>query len=139
MIKRFITRISNKEGFSLVEIMIASGILALIFIGFMTSFLQATRLQFMADRNYAASVLARNRVETLKIYAYETLLTMTETVTQVDREGVYNATGTFWRTTFIADSANNTNCSEIIVQVWYETKPGITSDAPVEVRTMIGG
>ena len=129
----------NNEGFSLVEIMIASGILALIFMGFMASFIQATRLQYMANKNYCASVIARNRIEQLKVYAYETVLTMVETNTRVNENCVYCPTGWYWRSTFIKTSANNSNCVDIICSVMYWTKPGVTAEAPVQVYTMLGG
>ena len=129
----------NNEGFSLIEIMIASSILSLVFIGFMTSFVQATRLQYMASRHYSASVIARNRIEETKIYAFETVPALAEINTRVNDEGVYCPTGWYWRSTILTNSMNNSNCLQAICRVMYWTKPGITADAPVEITTLIGG
>lgn len=127
-----------KEGLSLVETLVASFILLLVFSGFLIGFVQATRLQYMADRNYAASVIARNRIEYAKIYPYRSLSMLVETNTSVDRYGDISPDGFFWRTTLVESAAVNSNCTEIIVKVWYETKPGVSSAVPVEVSMLIG-
>lgn len=126
------------EGFTLTEIVIASSILALVFVGFLMGLVQAIRTQYMSNRNYAASVIARNRVEYAKVYAYGSLSLLAETATPVDRNGNDCATGTFWRTTMVQASTPNPQCTEVKVSVIYETKPGITSPAPVEVSTILG-
>lgn len=131
-------RLRSNEGFTIVEVVIASSILLLVFAGFLISFVQATRMLYMADRHYAASVIARNRIEYAKIYVYGSLSTLAENNVCVDRHGDICSTGTFWRTTSIGTSTANTNCTEMAVSIVYETKPGVTSPVPVEISTLIG-
>lgn len=126
------------QGFTLTEVVIASAILVLVLTGFLLAFTQASRLQYMADRNYAASVIARNRIEHAKIFAYSSLSTLAEDNAQVDRNGENCSTGKFWRSTLIGTSPVNTNCTKVTVKVWYETKPDVKSPTPVEVSTLIG-
>lgn len=128
----------RKAGFTLLEVMIASSIMALVFAACISGFIQSARIQFMADRHYAASVIGRNRIEYAKVFTFQAVDTLAETNVCMLRDGTLTSTGDFWRTTLVQPSANNTNCMEVIVKVTYETKPGVTSEAPVEVMTMIG-
>ena len=77
----------SDSGFNLVEVLVASAILALIIAGFMTAFTQASRMQYFADRHYVASILARNRVEYAKVYPFGSLDGLAETNTAIDAVG----------------------------------------------------
>jgi len=127
----------QNQGFTLAEVVIASSVLLMVLGGSLLGFVQATRLQYMADRNYSASVIGRNRIEHAKVFAYGSLSILTENNVCVDRNGDTCPTGTFWRTTSTGGSAANTNCTEMIVKVAYEIRPGVTSPVPVEISTII--
>lgn len=128
----------QNQGFTLAEVVIASSVLLMVLGGSLLGFVQATRLQFMADRNYAASVIGRNRIEHAKVFAYGSLSILAENNVCIDRNGDTCSTGMFWRTTSMGVSAANTNCTEVTVKVAYEIKPGVTSPVPVKVSTIIG-
>ncbi|MBN2301893.1 MAG: prepilin-type N-terminal cleavage/methylation domain-containing protein [Lentisphaerae bacterium] len=128
----------TNSGFTLVEVMVASLILTFILGGILYGAIQASKLQFAAGNVYTASVLARNRIENCKVYAYSSLSMMNETNTQLDQFGVTNVNGMFWRsTTVITNAPVNPYCTEIIVNVVYETQPGVTSSVPVTVSSLI--
>jgi len=127
-----------KAGFTMTEVMIASAILALVCGGFIYSFMQATRLQYMADVYYASLTIARNRIEDAKIYAYGSLSMLGEVNTRVNRNGASASDGTFLRTTTVGVASVNSNCTEVTVEVWYEGRPGVTSPVPLEVNILIG-
>ncbi|MFC1462897.1 prepilin-type N-terminal cleavage/methylation domain-containing protein [Verrucomicrobiota bacterium] len=129
----------SRRGFTLAEVMVASGIVALVFTGFMIGFVQALRLQYLANVHYCASVVARNRIEQARIYAFGAVEVLEETSeVTVDRYGDENSTGTYYRTTLVTTPAVNPNCREVIVNVWYEIRPGVRSPAPVTISTWVG-
>ena len=128
----------SKAGFTIVEATVAAAILALVISGFFVSFLQAMRAERAADRHYDAAVLAKNRVEYAKVYAFGSLETLIEDYVRINKYGEADSSGSYWRTTKVVPSQVNPRCKEITVQVWYEKFPGEISGAPVEVATMIG-
>ncbi|MCK5850380.1 MAG: prepilin-type N-terminal cleavage/methylation domain-containing protein [Kiritimatiellae bacterium] len=128
----------SKDGFTLVEMVIASFILAMVFGGAMKCFVAAARSQYLANEYYAASVLARNRVEYAKIYPFQSLAMLIETDVQLDRYGEPDGDGVYWRTTTVTPSVVNPVCIDVIVEVDYETRPGVMCGVPVMVATMVG-
>ena len=133
-------RLFSVRGFTLAEVMVASAVVALVFTGFMIGFVQALRLQYLANVHYCASVVARNRIEEARIYAFGAVEVLEElSEVQVDRYGEPCSTGTYYRTTEVDIPAVNPNCREVTVNVWYEMRPGVRAPAPVTVSTWVGG
>lgn len=129
----------SEHGFTLAEVVIASGVIALVFTGFMIGFVQALRLQYLSNVHYCASVVARNRIEQARIYAFGAVEVLEETSqVTVDRYGEESATGTYYRTTLVTTPAVNPNCREVTVNVWYEMRPGVTSPTPITISTWVG-
>ena len=131
-------RNNGKEGLTLVEVVVAVSILGFIFSAFLLAMIAAARMQYIAGENYSAMVVARNRIEDAKVRPYGSLGFMEETLTQVDHLGEACSTGRFWRATTVTPSAVDTNCVEVLVEVTYEVRPGVTSVAPVRIRTVLG-
>lgn len=126
-----------KEGFTILEVAVASSILMIVFSGFLIGFVQAARLEYLAQTHYAASLIARNRLEHVRTYPYGAVELLSETDTGIDEFGNVTPTGGFRRTTIITTDAVNTNCKKIIVQVWYTSRPGITSPVSVDVSSLM--
>ena len=130
----------TNSGFTLLEAVIATCILALVFSGFLISFVASTRLQYMSNKCYAATVIARNRTQYANMYPYGSLMNLNETDTCVDLNGNPCSTGEYWRSTSVAvaSATVNPNCLEILVEVKYLVRPGHTAEVPVVVNTLRG-
>jgi hypothetical protein len=128
-------RHARKRAFTLVELMIASGILLAMLGGFMALMITAIRTQVMSSDYYRATCIARNRVQRARVVEFASLPLMAETVAPVDENGNQSPSGRFRRTTVVTNASGN--CSLVTVQVWFPVPNGHLSQQSIDVTTLI--
>jgi len=137
MTARSISR--HEKALTLVELMIAILLVTLSVGGIISVVIQSVALRQSVDNAYAASNIARNRIERIREIrndmGYTHLSEAAETDTLVDRNGVSDPNGEFKRTTII-NTAFATNLTKVTVRVLYKRNNIFTTDA-VEVVTLV--
>ncbi|MEI7436612.1 MAG: type II secretion system protein [bacterium] len=137
--KRPKARARSSSGFTLVEMMVASVILVIFCVAFLSSSIASIRSQQLACDYYKAMTIARNRIQRATEFEYASILLMNENQIAVDGEGNIDAAGIYRRTTLVSAYNNGTtNLLQITVQVNYPA--GVLrnlSDKPAELSTLI--
>ena len=101
-----------KEGFTLVESLIAMVVLAMVMGGAYSLVVQAARMSRLARDHYVAVNLAKNRLERARNFQYSDLRLVAENNMVVDENGNPNTTANFRRTTVV-----NTNYAADVTQL----------------------
>lgn len=112
------TSISNKisrkkSGITLVETLFSVGIITLVLAGILTILVQTADMSRRINYEYAATNLAKNRIERARVYIQTsgfgdlTADNFDETDTILDSNGNPDAEGEFKRTTAVAVNHNN--------------------------------
>ena len=113
-------RIKNKKrkngGFSLIELVVAMVLLAVVMGGAYSLISQSAVMARIARNHYVAVTLAQNRLERARNFAYDDLPLLAENAVVCDENGSPAPLGSFRRTTAI-DSTYTTNTTEIVVTV----------------------
>lgn len=131
-------RPNTKNGFTLVEMMVAGTIFLLFCAGFFSAYFAAMGAQRMATNHYRALCLARNRIQHARATEYTSLELLAETSNAVDEVGNPDPSGSFRRsTTIIPDTNTTAKIAQFTVQVWFPANRGRLSAAPVEQSTLI--
>jgi|GEM_PF-711453 len=129
------TKNTARHGITLTEMMVASLIFLLISTSFTAAMLTALRTQYMAVDYYAATCIARNRIQRAKTMDYDSLPLLAEDDLRVDSNGTATSAGRYLRSTSVSNAAPWTY--SVKVRVSFATKTGALSDQPVEVETLI--
>jgi prepilin-type N-terminal cleavage/methylation domain-containing protein len=90
-----------KAGFTLTEVMVASAILMLFLGGFLSAFIMGVRTLELSVNHYRANAIARNRIQRARGFDFGSLMLLQESETRVDRNGIIDPQGQYWRTTLI--------------------------------------
>ena len=130
-------RRSRTEGFTLVEVMMASVILVIVSVGFGAGMLAAMRTHRASADYYKAASIARNRIQRAKVLDFNSMATLAENDTHVNESGNIDdgSAGRFRRTTTI--TYVYWNCVNVDVKVCFPMPFQSVSTAPVELNTMI--
>jgi len=127
-----------KNGFTLVEVMVASIIFVTFCIFFLNAAIVSMRSQQLACDYYKAMTIARNRIQRAKTFEYSSLPILSENQIPVDGEGNITPSGIFQRTTLVALYTNGTpNLYKVTVQVYYTGARRTQSARPVEMNTLL--
>ena len=125
------------SGFTLVEAMVASVILVIFCVAFLSSAIASMRSQQLACDYYKAMTIARNRIQRATEFEYANIRLMKENQAPVDGNGNITAAGIYRRTTTCVPYNGKTNLVQITVQVNYPDARRSLSAKPVELCTLI--
>lgn len=127
----------NKKGATLVELMAAVSLFAIVLASFLTVCTQGIKTGGFADNAYLAYNLAKNRIETLKSISFNDLSLAGETNTFLDKNGVPDLDGNYKRSTSVATSYQaDPNLTQVTVSVYYKYS-GQWTQNPVQIATVI--
>lgn len=90
---------NKRQGFTLVEAVIASALLVLVIGGSYSLVTRSQALIYSARNHYVAINIARARLERARNFAYDQLTTLIETNVVVNDSGIPSDSGYFRRTT----------------------------------------
>ena len=93
--------VNNRSGFTLTEVMVASGILLLFVGAFFSALIMGVRALDMSTNHYRANAIARNRIQRARTFDYSSLPLLAEEDARIDRYGNLDPTGTYRRSTRI--------------------------------------
>ena len=128
----------QNQGFTLVEVMVASVIFVIFCVFFLNAMIVSIKSHRLAGDYYQAMTIARNRIQRAKIFDYSTLPLLGETNRTVDGHGNISSTGLYQRTTLVAAYTNGTpNLMKVTVQVYYPGAGRSLSSRPVELITLV--
>ena len=126
------------QGFTLVEVMVASIIFVIFCVFFLNSMIASMHSHQLACDYYKAMTIARNRIQRAKIFDYSTLPLLSESNRTVNGHGHISSTGMYQRTTIVAIYTNGTpNLTKVTVQVYYHGARRSLSSRPVELITLV--
>lgn len=91
----------KRAGFTLTEVMVASGILALFLAGFFSAFIMGIHALDLSVNHYRANAIARNRIQRARSFDFSSLELLKENEARIDHNGNPDPNGTFRRTTSI--------------------------------------
>ncbi|MBT3294449.1 MAG: hypothetical protein HN919_14655 [Verrucomicrobia bacterium] len=128
-------RKGRRDGFTIVEAVIASVIFFVITGSFIAAYLSAMRTHMMATDLYRATCIARNRIQRARTLDYGSLSLLGEQDAAVDELGNVVQGGAFRRTTVV--SATTPACTRIAVTVQFPIPNGRVTTNGVDVATMI--
>ncbi|MBU4200125.1 MAG: type II secretion system GspH family protein [Verrucomicrobia bacterium] len=133
-----IKKSKSNEGFTLVEVMVASIIFVIFCVFFLNSAIASMRSQQLACDYYKAMTIARNRIQRARTFEYSSLPLLSENQMPVDGDGNITSSGIYKRTTVVAAYTNGTpNLYRVMVQVYYPGARRSSSALPVEMNTLI--
>ncbi|MCC5850312.1 MAG: prepilin-type N-terminal cleavage/methylation domain-containing protein [Verrucomicrobia bacterium] len=133
-------RKANTRGFTLVEVMVSSVILALFLSGALAMLVQTTRTTESVRRRSEAVSLAWSRVERARLVDFNNLEDLVEKApgTVVNAVGLMEENGLFRRVTSVAPLPGEMPAMQIRVDVWVRnTRDGAFSGVPETVETVI--
>ena len=113
----------NQKGITLVEVLISTAIFALVIVGIMGTLIISVDLSRKIDYEYAATNLAKKRLETartmIKTQGFWTLFTMEEEDILINADGMRDSDGEFVRTTKVAPNYGNPRLTKVEVEIYY--------------------
>lgn len=125
---------NRKKGMTLMEVVVASAILSVIVAGFLSVFLMSTTFCKSTNYVYIATNLAKSRTERLKGVDYHSLAQAEELDTRLNKDGVSDINGDFYRTTAI-NTGYGTDLTEVTVSVNFLVC-GVRRPQPIVVKTV---
>ncbi len=129
----------HSAGMTLTEVLVAIGILALVFGGCYRLITQVTQMRVAAQRRYAAVVIANNRIERIKAAGFREAFAYVENRVPVDERGTPASDGRFLRTTVVEPGvAGDSRLARVVVTV--EQRPlraGVPVGQPESVATLL--
>jgi len=126
----------NKKGFTLIEILVAVGIFALVISGVVGTFILSVELSRKINYEYTATYLAKNRIERLKHIDYALLTDAQETDTPIDENSVPSESGDYLRTTAVtANYGGDSHLTMVQVDVHYYYK-GVKNNQPARMTML---
>ena len=123
----------RKSGFTLLEVMVASGILLMVTLSILAATTAVMRNNFINDSYYKATSAARNSIQHISAMPFNSMVSMNKSSNRMNPDGNLCATGTFMRSTIVTNSA--TNAIDITVQIFFPVEYGKLSTKPVEMKT----
>ena len=128
---------ADSRGFTLVEVVISSSILAVVIAGLMAGFVSALRVHRHATRHYHATVLARNRLMRARSIYYTGLRYLAQSKMRINELGDRDERGNFIRSTTVETNVPSAPfCTRVTCRVWYIME-GHTSSSPVMMSTLV--
>ncbi len=113
----------NQKGITLVEVLISTAIFALVIVGIMGTLIISVDLSRKIDYEYAATNLAKKRLETartmIKTQGFWTLFTMEEEDILINADGMRDSDGEFVRTTKVDPNYGNPRLTKVEVEIYY--------------------
>jgi Tfp pilus assembly protein PilV len=131
---------SDKGGYTLAEVMVASIILMLVSIAFIGGLITALRAQYTASDYYRASSIARNTVQHIKQNDFGTISSLNKVMWPIDENTgddlpLSTAPSRFHRSIVVSNI--NSKCVDITVDVYFPIFNQTQSAKPVTIKTMI--
>ena len=126
---------ARRSGFTVIEVVVAGGILAAVVGGLFAAVIAAIGTQYMAANYYRATSLARNRIQRAAAQPFDSLPMVAEPQRRIDDYGNPSAQGVYTRQTTVTEITPDVY--DVTVRVHYPTGPGKRSSVPVIVQTMI--
>jgi type II secretory pathway pseudopilin PulG len=99
-------QIKDKTGMTLVEVIVAVALVALVVVSLFASVTQTSVFSKRIDRVYTASNLAQRRMDMLKRFDFDLIPFAEETDARIDADGNLSSTGTYVRTTEVTENYN---------------------------------
>jgi len=111
-------RYNKRGGFTLVEVMVASCILYLVFSGAYDLVNSALRISKLSRRHFVAMHMAHNRLERARNFAYVNLYLMADNKVVLNDFGASDTNGQYRRTTTVVTNVPGfPNLSQVTVEV----------------------
>ena len=137
-----IREMKNEKGLTLIEVVIAIGILGIVAAAFMAALAGASRALFIADERATAESLARTQMEYVKSQPYNsnngTYDTMSGIPTGYTVYGFNQSVPTlfaqYWNAINHTVSANETGIQKITVTVGHNNKPAVITLVDYKAR-----
>ena len=126
----------NKRGMTLVEVIVAAALVAVIVLSLIATVLQSSVFAKRIDQNYTATYIGQRRIDLLKRLGFDQVSASAETDVQVDSSGNISSNGRYSRTTEV-DAAYGGNDSLAKVKVTVK-KMKINIDGIVEEGVYLG-
>lgn len=125
----------NRGGWSLVESLVSTVLLAMSGAVLSTAFLQGMRLGQVSSDYYAAVTIAKNRIERARAFEFRDLPLLAESNVRLDSTGVPDPYGKFTRTTEV-DMTHGPSLGRIVTTVAYPI-PGRGGRGSVSIVTLL--
>jgi len=115
----------NEKGLTLIEVIVALGLLGVIIIAFLGAMAGASRAMFVADERATAESIARSEMEYIKNQPYDD--TEPQSYDKITPEPVDGYTG--YTVKIVAESLNNPDdgIQKITITVYHNGDPVLTS------------
>lgn len=129
----------NKKGMTLAEVLISVGIFSMIITGVIGTFLVSIEASKKLNLEYAATNLAKNKIENLRYMEYDLLPEAEETDENFNEDGShsYDPVGPFIRTTAVAANySGDSHLTKVVVDVYYLYK-GQKNASPASMTAVL--
>lgn len=126
---------TSRGGWSLVESLVSTLLLAMSGAVLSTAFLQSMRFGEMSSDYYGAVTIAKNRIERARAFEFRDLPLLAESDVRLDCRGVPDPYGKFTRTTEV-DMSHGPSLGRIVATVAYPI-PGRDGRGNVSIVTLL--
>ena len=124
----------DEKGFSLIEVVIAIGLLGIIAAGFLGALGTASKVLFIADERATAESLARSQMEYIKSQPYVDIYTASIPPDYVTAGYSANISAQRWDAINHTVSANETGIQKITLTVGHNIKPVVITLVDYKAR-----
>ncbi len=126
----------RRRGYTLLEVVIAGSIFAMLALGFSAGLISAIRTQQMAHDLYIATTIARNHIQRARTLPFNSVHLIEEDYIPVDAEGYFAQEGIYRRTTTVTNLSPSAVRMQVDIFVPLRRDPGY-SDVPVSLSTIL--
>lgn len=126
----------HKGGYTLLEVVIAGSIFAMLALGFSAGLISAIRTQQMAHDRYIATTIARNHIQRARTLPFNSVHLIAEDYIPVNEEGYFSQSGKYRRTTSVTNISATAVQMQVDVFVPLRRDAGL-SDVPVSITTIL--
>ena len=124
--------LTKRKGMTLVEIIVAMAVFAIVVSTLLPAFIFAARLNIVSKVGIDVTAIARQEAE--KFYAYSRVKTFTETLNLTEVKTAYISSGT---SPIILTRDDNTNHVTIVVSFWDGIWDGNAHDGMTKIRILV--
>jgi len=125
---------NKNSGITIMEVVVAALILTMVVAGSLNSFLASSISCKTTDYTFIVINLIKNRIERLKGLDYNSLEQTAEVDTRLDKNGIPDVNGDFFRTTEV-NTSYGTDLTEVTVSVNFLLR-GEKRAQPIIIKTL---